>query len=172
MYLHHVFVIFGNLLALWLGGFFGSCSQVTFIVEASTPFVSLRALIAYHKREDSLLYVINGIVMTFVFFVFRVCFYYYMVFWKAQDFMLYRFVSFWQTYPKHKWPWCKLCFVLYLAMYMLNLFWFSKILWGFFKGLGIDQAIADTERRPNVDTDDEYTDTDEDEVANQKVKKE
>jgi hypothetical protein len=95
IYAHHVFVIGGNALALWLGGFFGSCSQVSFIVEASTPFVSLRAILAYHKQDSTLFYGLNGMMMTFMFFIFRVCFYYYMIFWKCQDFLLYRFVSFW-----------------------------------------------------------------------------
>lgn len=85
----------GNLLAVWLGGFFGSASQVSFIVEVSTPFVSIRQMMAYHKKEDSLLYKLNGIIMTLSFFIFRVCFYYYMVFWKCQDFLMYRYVSFW-----------------------------------------------------------------------------
>lgn len=160
IYAHHVFVIFGNLLALWLGGFFGSCSQISFIVEASTPFVSLRAIIAYHKREDCLLYKVNGILMTIMFFIFRVCFYYYMVFWKSQDFLMYRFVSFWQTYPQYKWFWCKVCMALYCMMYFLNLFWFSKMLWGLMKGLGIDQAIRDTERVLD-DEEDSESETDE-----------
>lgn len=95
MYLHHVLVLAGNILAVWLGGFFGSASQVSFIVEASTPFVSLRAILAEHKREDTLLYKINAVMMTFSFFIFRVCFYYYMVFWKCQDLLMYRHVSFW-----------------------------------------------------------------------------
>ena len=146
MYMHHIFVIFGNVLAVWLGGFFGTCSQVSFIVEASTPFVSLRAILAGLKLESSILYIVNGIMMTFAFFIFRVCFYYYMVFWKCQDFMLYRFSHFWQTYPEYKFKWCILCFILYVAMYMLNLFWFFKMLWGFFKGIGIDKAIQDTVR--------------------------
>jgi hypothetical protein len=34
---------------------------------------------------------------------------------------------------------------LYILMYLLNLFWFSKMLWGLMKGLGIDKAIRDTE---------------------------
>lgn len=106
--------------------------------------------------------------MTLSFFVFRVCFYYYMVFWKCQDFMMYRYVSFWQTYPTYKWKWCKLCFALYIAMYLLNLFWFSKMLWGFMKGLGIDQAVSETERILEDETDD---DTDESESDNRKVKK-
>ena len=35
---------------------------------------------------------------------------------------------------------------MYVCMYLLNMFWFSKMLWGLMKGLGIDQAIQDTER--------------------------
>ena len=44
-------------------------------------------------------------------------------------------------------------------MYMLNLFWFSKMLWGFMKGLGIDKAISETERVLSEETDDETDET-------------
>jgi len=45
-------------------------------------------------------------------------------------------------------------------MYMLNLFWFFKMLWGFFKGLGIDKAIEDTMRVPEIGSDDDTDDSD------------
>lgn len=83
LFLHHLLCISGTLLALYLGGFFGSCSQVTFIVEASTVFVNLRQILAMHRLDDGLLYKLNSLVMTVAFFVFRVCFFYYMVFWKC-----------------------------------------------------------------------------------------
>lgn len=143
------------MIAVWLGGFFGSAQQVSFIAEVSTPFVSIGAMIMYHKREDSLLYNVNMMFTTISYFVFRACFYYYMVFWKCQDFLWYRYVSFWQTYPTYKWKWCKLWLLLYFTMFLLNLFWFSKMLWGLMRGLGIDQALSNTERVLEDETDED-----------------
>jgi hypothetical protein len=60
---------------------------------------------------------------------------------KMQDFILYRGLSFWQTYPKEKWTVCYIAIVLYILMYVLQLFWFSKILYGLLKALGIEKAI-------------------------------
>ena len=79
--------------------------------------------------------------MTIFFFWFRVYYYYYMIFMKMQDFILYRGLSFWQTYPKEKWNACYIAITLYILMYILQLFWFSKILYGLLKALGIEKAI-------------------------------
>lgn len=54
--------------------------------------------------------------------------------------------------------------MLYNAMYLLNLFWFFKILWGLMKGLGVTQAVFDTERIPTEETDSDDTDETEDET--------
>ena len=45
-------------------------------------------------------------------------------------------------------------------MISLNVFWFSKMLCGFFKGFGIEQAINDTEIVFDSDTDYETDETD------------
>lgn len=47
-------------------------------------------------------------------------------------------------------------------MYLLNLFWFSKILWGLMKGFGINDAVNETERVLEYETDDETDETDDD----------
>jgi len=41
------------------------------MTEFSTPFVNMRYLLHTHKRSSSTLYVINGLTMTFVFFLVR-----------------------------------------------------------------------------------------------------
>ena len=144
-YFHHAAGMGGILLGQYLGGFFGSISQLTFITEASTLNVNLRWVLAFHKLTSSALYQINGLLMTVSFFVFRVCFYYFMVFSQMQIYTLYRSYSFWSLYEDDKHKWCYLAMVLYCSMYILNMFWFSKMVMGLLKALGIDKAIEATE---------------------------
>jgi len=144
-YFHHLSGVFGIILALWLGGFFGSMSQLTWITEASTFFVNMRAIMAYHKMQSHPLYIANGLLMTIAFFVFRICYYYFMVFSHIQIYTLYRSYSFWSLYPEDMHKWCYLAMALYFSMYILNMFWFSKIVMGSLKALGIDKAIEATE---------------------------
>ena len=42
---------------------------------------------------------------------------------------------------------------MFALMYMLNLFWFAKMVWGLVKGMGIDQMIKNTERTIDDDFD-------------------
>lgn len=136
--MHHFLCIGGIGLGLYNGGFFGSVSQLSFIAEVSTLFVNFRFVLCLHKQEGTKLYAINGILMTIAFFFFRVWYFYYMIFWKCQDLMMYKYAAFWATYPAHKWKWCQLHFYMYVMMYILNIFWFAKMVWGLVKGMGID----------------------------------
>ena len=131
---------------IYIGGFMGSICQLTWITEGSTPFVNLRQILAWHNMQDTTLYLMNGFMMTWSFFWFRVFFYNYMIFWKLQDYVMYRYESFWQTIPEHKHKIAIVSFVCYFVMYGLQLFWFSKILQGLLKALGIADAIQRTER--------------------------
>ena len=103
----------------YLGGFFGSISQLTWITEGSTPFVNLRWLLVQHKLGDSTLYLLNGAMMAWSFFWFRIFFYNYIIFWKMQDYVMYRYESFWQTIPEHKHFICYMSITMYLVMYGL-----------------------------------------------------
>jgi len=136
--MHHFLALGGIGLGLWVGGFFGSVSQLTFIVETTTLFVNFRFVLCLHKQEGTKLYAINGLLMTIAFFIFRVWYYYYIVFWKCQDLMMYKYAAFWATYPEYKWKWCYFNFIMFLMMYCLNIFWFAKMVWGLMKGMGID----------------------------------
>jgi len=137
-YFHHACGIFGALLGNYVGGFFGSISQLTWITELSTPFTNGRALLAYHKKQDSVVYLLNGLMMLVSFFVVRVCYYYYMIFNQMQIYCMYRSNSFWHLYPAEHHKWCYLAMFLYFSMYILQLFWFSKILDGFLKAIGLN----------------------------------
>lgn len=144
--MYQMCMISGNLIGLYVGGFFGSVQQISFIIEASTPFKSLQSIISAHNNRSSLLYHLNGMILLVTFLIFRAFFFYYMILWKFEDMLMYRWVSFWQTYPKNNWRWCQLWIALYIAHYVLNLYWFSKILWAFFRAIGLEQAIIDSER--------------------------
>uniref|UniRef100_A0A7S3CQB2 TLC domain-containing protein n=1 Tax=Strombidium rassoulzadegani TaxID=1082188 RepID=A0A7S3CQB2_9SPIT len=145
-YAHHIMGMVGALIGSYLGGFLGSISQLTWVTEFSTPSVNLRAIMAMHKATDNALYVLNGLMMTLSFFVFRVVYYRYMIFWKIHDMATYRSETFWATYPAEKHALCLFCIVVYFIMFCLQLFWFSKIVMGLFKAFGLDKAVQLTER--------------------------
>ncbi|XP_044763182.1 TLC domain-containing protein 3A [Coccinella septempunctata] len=71
---HHVFVGgFGFLVITYLRGGLGDCFfGFVFLMEASTPFVSMRSIISKMGFKNSRFYVINGLFMMISFFVFRV----------------------------------------------------------------------------------------------------
>ena len=126
---------------------FGSICHLTVMTELSTPFVNLRAILAQHKMTNTKLYSINGIMMALMFFLFRMCFYYYMIFIVIEKFVFYRSDVFWDTYPKHQYWACYVCMVLYMIMYLLNVYWFSKIFAGLMKAFGVFNALEKSEYR-------------------------
>lgn len=71
---HHVFVGgFGFLVITYLRGGLGDCFfGFVYLMEASTPFVSMRSIISKMGFKNSRFYVLNGILMMISFFVFRV----------------------------------------------------------------------------------------------------
>lgn len=79
-FLHHALTGLGNLGGLYIGGFFGSMSQLTWFTEGSTFFVNMRQILAWHEQTKTSLYLYNGLAMLVSFFFFRVIYYSYMVF--------------------------------------------------------------------------------------------
>ena len=73
-YLHHALGISGTLSAFIVGRMILTLSCATCITEFSTPFVSIRALLSFHKKTNGTLYMVNGLLMTFSFFICRCCF--------------------------------------------------------------------------------------------------
>ena len=96
-YLHHVLVIVGNLGGTYVGGPLGMLSQLTWLTEGSTPFVNFRQILAWHKQEKETIYTINGLLMTFSFFIFRACFYSYMIFGMILPFTMDSSITFENT---------------------------------------------------------------------------
>jgi hypothetical protein len=135
-----------TVLGTYLGGFFGSISQLTWFTEGSTPFVNFcKLLVAQHKKE-TLFYTLSNLLTLMVYFVCNVFLYQYMMFWKMQDMCLYRFQSFWILYESSQHKLCYTFILIYFVMYCLQNFLFSKMVWDFLKDIGIDKAIEKTER--------------------------
>lgn len=78
---HHIFIgCFGFLVITYLRGGLGDCFfGFIYLMEASTPFVSLRGILAKMGLKESKWYIINGLVMLGTFFVFRVAMFPYVI---------------------------------------------------------------------------------------------
>ena len=95
-----------------------------------------------HKPKLNL---VNGIMMVLSFFVIRVCYYYFIVFSQVQIYVFYRGVSFWPLYAEELHIWIYISLVMLITMYILNLYWFSKMTTGLMKVLGLLDMIERTE---------------------------
>ena len=95
-----------------------------------------------HKPTINL---VNGILMVLSFFLLRVCYYYFVIFSQVQTYILYRGVSFWPMYTEELHIWIYIALGMLLVMYILNLWWFTKMLTGLLKVLGILEVIERTE---------------------------
>lgn len=81
-----------------IGGFLGGISQLNWFSEGSTLFICIREVLKFHKM-DGIIFTVNELLLMLTFSFFRIFFVNYMIFWKIQDFALYRYHTFWATYP-------------------------------------------------------------------------
>ncbi|XP_019869258.2 TLC domain-containing protein 3A [Aethina tumida] len=83
---HHLFIgMFGFLVITHLRGGFGDCFfGFVYLMEASTPFVSVRGILSKIGLKDSSLYVYNGIIMLITFFICRVAMFPYVIYVYGQ----------------------------------------------------------------------------------------
>ena len=135
-----------TVLGTYLGGFFGSISQLTWFTEGSTLFVNFCKLLIAHHMKETLFFTLSKLLTLIVYFICNVFLYQYMIFWKMQDMCLYRFDSFWILYDEKQHVFCYIFIGVYFVMYCLQNFLFSKMLWDFLQDIGIDKAIQKTER--------------------------
>jgi len=72
--LHHILVpLVGFPTLMYFRGGTGDCLLGTsFLIEASTPFVSLRVILVHLQLKETKIYLLNGLLMLFTFFICRV----------------------------------------------------------------------------------------------------
>lgn len=139
-------------MTLYSGGAYGSICQLSFITEASTVFVNGRQLLAWHHFQDSIIYIVNGLLMTVAFFWVRVVFYGYMIFGRIRHWHFFE-PNFYETsYPdSFTRMLVYFCITLYSMMYGLQLFWFYKILTGLLKALGLMKSSSKSKKAKKVE---------------------
>ena len=133
-------------LGVIVGGFFGSLSQLTWIISLSTIFTSIKSLIALSDYDKTLAYYLTVLIEIVSFFFARVIFFYTAVFLKIVEMVGYRFENFWATYDPTMKPYCQVFIGLYLAVYVLNLNEFSWLVQDLFEMVGLAEAVRKTER--------------------------
>jgi len=94
-----------------------------FLLEASTPFVSLRKILAILGLKKSNWYIINGLVMTLVFFACRVIFFPVVYYLYSVE----HGASMFDTITKHVPP---ICSISMLVLFLPQLYWFGIMLKG------------------------------------------
>lgn len=74
MVFHHMFIGSYGLIVIssWRGGLGDCIFSFFFMMEASTPFVSFRAILGILNMKKSKLYFVNGLVMLITFMLFRI----------------------------------------------------------------------------------------------------
>lgn len=126
--LHHLALpLIGFPLLLSYNGKLGDCLIGTgFLMEASTPFISFRAILANHGMKSSQIYLINGVLLCVVFFQCRILIF-------PHIYGLYAFElnkSIIETISENV-P--IICNASMLAIFIPQVYWFTMILKGAFK---------------------------------------
>jgi hypothetical protein len=137
MFLHHVTGAYGLYVSSATG--LGHFVTLAFVfTEISTPFVNGRVFLTHLGFRDSILFVLNGILITLFFGVVRVAFivFFYLKIWKQFDQLA--------LYPA-------VCLVSIALgpnlIHMLNVIWFYKILKGILSIL-TGSSKADKQKQP------------------------
>ncbi|XP_064536300.1 ceramide synthase [Drosophila montana] len=127
MMIHHVFIgTFGLLVVTYIRGGGHCIYSYMFMMEFSTPFVSLRSILSTMGLKDSRAYILNGLVMLATFFVCRVCMWPY-VMWRYS--LAIDAASMWAAM-------CGLprgCLVSIAILFLPQLYWFYLMVLGALK---------------------------------------
>ena len=142
--LHHAFVIFGSIAAIYTGHMMTTIGAASYLTEISTPFVNYRAFMLTHESGTSSFFSVNNLIFAGLFFLFRVCFYPFLI-WRLG----YALSTFQHTLSSHQARWGVTLALtgMYLALYLLQLFWFYKIVGSIRRGRGRNTSGG---RRPEV----------------------
>ncbi|GAB0092952.1 uncharacterized protein DMENIID0001_080040 [Sergentomyia squamirostris] len=124
---HHIFIgSFGLCVIAYLRGGLGDCIfSFIFMMEASTPFVSLRSILSTMGLKSSNLYVINGVLMLVTFFVFRILMLPFVFYWYSQTVNL-PFLRAVASLPRG----CKISICI---LFLPQIYWFYLIVRGALK---------------------------------------
>jgi len=127
MIIHHLLVpLIGFPVMMHLRGGQGDCLLgCSFLIEASTPFVSLRVILVHLNMKDGLLYILNGLAMLVSFLCCRVLLFPYLYTWYASAMGLTLLEVILSV------PWFYHACVL--ALVLPQLYWFSKMVRGCLK---------------------------------------
>lgn len=131
-YIHHVLGIGGSSAGLLCGRMILTLSCATLFTELSTPFVSMRALLSIHKKTDTKLYLVNGLLMTISFFFCRVLFQPWITIKYLWPAVINRPQNTDQMYAVTRY-YCYFSIFLYIGLCVLNFFWFYKMASGLVK---------------------------------------
>ncbi|EDW06827.1 ceramide synthase [Drosophila mojavensis] len=127
MMIHHVFIgTFGLLVVTYIRGGGHCIYSYMFMMEFSTPFVSLRSILSTMGLKDSRVYIVNGLLMLVTFFVCRVCMWPY-VMWRYS--LAIDAASMWSAM-------CGLprgCLISIAILFLPQLYWFYLMLMGALK---------------------------------------
>ena len=127
---HHFLSAYGAIVGIFCGRFLGVVASATVLTEASTPFVNIRELLHFHKDTNTLLYSVNAIAMIVSFFVFRILISFFLIFYICVP-------GFIELDWTHDSLFAK-CIIsistlLYMLLYILNIYWFYRIIKGALK---------------------------------------
>ncbi|XP_016942249.1 ceramide synthase [Drosophila suzukii] len=136
MMIHHVFIgTFGLLVVTYIRGGGHCIYSYMFMMEFSTPFVSMRSILSTMRLKDSRVYIANGLLMLATFFVCRVCMWPY-VMWRYS--LAIEAASMWAAM-------CGLprgCLVSIAILFLPQLYWFYLMV------LGALKVFLPQKRRP------------------------
>ena len=130
-FIHHGIAVFGCVGAYWVGGVIVVLSAGSCYTELSTPFVNLRWLLYFHK-DSSIVYKLNGVSMTAIFFLSRCVYQAWLVPFglipglKALD------LTGWSSVAEF---YKDATVLMYIGLTCLNLYWFNKMFTGCMKAL-------------------------------------
>ena len=88
--------------------------------------------------------------MTFT-FTLRVLFYYHMIFTEIYYMLLVRAPSFLAFYPPFSKVMIQISCMFYVVLFMLQLFWYKKMILGVFKVLGLTSSSSENKEKPVED---------------------
>ncbi|TDG42681.1 hypothetical protein AWZ03_010901 [Drosophila navojoa] len=151
MMIHHVFIgTFGLLVVTYIRGGGHCIYSYMFMMEFSTPFVSLRSILSTMGLKDSRAYIVNGLLMLVTFFVCRVCMWPY-VMWRYS--LAIDAASMWSAM-------CGLprgCLISMAILFLPQLYWFYLMFMGalkvFLPKRQKQPSTLGTQSQPNALTD-------------------